>query len=187
MSILSNSILAFSMSADAFAAAVSKGVSLRKPKLKDAMRIGMVFGLVETITPIIGWGIGVGASRFIESIDHWVAFILLSLIGGKLIYEGFSNEPSERKEYHRLGILILTAIGTSIDALAVGVMLALIDANIIITALMIGCATFMMATLGIMTGHYIGLKAGKIAEVLGGFCLIAIGCSILHQHLSVPL
>lgn len=185
MSIISNTVLAFSMSADAFAAAVSKGVVLRKPKLTEAMRIGFIFGSIETITPIIGWLVGLVAGRFIESIDHWVAFFILVIIGGKMLYQGFQHEEKERRESHKLHVLILTAIGTSIDAMAVGVTLALIDANIWITAAMIGTATFLMATTGIMIGHYIGTKAGKAAEILGGVCLIAIGNKILLEHLGV--
>src|SRR4051812_42535968 len=109
MSIFSNTILAFSMSADAFAAAVGKGVVLRKPKLTEAMRIGLIFGIVETLTPIIGWLVGVMASSFIESIDHWVAFAILSAIGGKMIYEGLQKAHKERRESHKLHVLIFTA------------------------------------------------------------------------------
>ena len=184
MSIVSNTIIAFSMSADAFAASIGKGVVLQRPKLSYAMRIGLVFGGVETLTPIIGWLLGIMASGFIASVDHWVAFAILSIIGGKMIYEGCNNEETERKESHKLSILILTAIGTSIDAMAVGATLALLNVNIWLMAAMIGAATFMMATIGIMTGHYIGTKAGKIAEVLGGLCLIAIGTKILIEHLG---
>ena len=187
MSFVSNTVLAFSMSADAFAAAIGKGVALRKPKITYALHIGLIFGAVETLTPIIGWLLGRAASRYIESIDHWVAFTILSVIGGKMIIESFQQDRNERKESHRLSILILTAIGTSIDAMAVGVTLALLDANIWIIAAMIGMATFIMATIGVMTGHFIGTKAGKIAEALGGLCLIAIGTKILFEHLGVGL
>lgn len=173
------------MSADAFAAAICKGVALRKPKITYALRIGLIFGTVEAITPIVGWLLGFVASKYIIAIDHWVAFIILSLIGGKMIYESFSNECHEQKESHKLSILILTAIGTSIDAMAVGVTLALLDINIILMALMIGFATFIMATIGIMTGHYIGTKAGKIVEFLGGLCLISIGSFILAEHIGI--
>ncbi len=184
MSLVSNVILAFSMSADAFAASVSKGVGLRKPKISYALRIGFIFGAVETITPIIGWLLGSVASRFIESVDHWIAFGILSAVGAKMLWEGFHNSNDEPKESHKLSVLILTAVGTSIDALAVGATMAFIDMNIWIMAAMIGTATFMMTSIGIMTGHYIGKKAGKIAEILGGLCLIAIGTIILVQHLS---
>ena len=184
MSMISNTVIAFSMSADAFAVAVSKGVALRKPRLTYAMRIGLIFGGVETLTPLIGWVLGTMASSFIASVDHWVAFVLLTLIGGKMMYEGLSAETKERKESHSLGILLLTAVGTSIDALAVGATLALLNINIWLMAGMIGLATFTMVTIGIMTGHYIGSKAGKIAEILGGLCLIAIGSKILFEHLG---
>jgi manganese efflux pump family protein len=184
MSIISNIILAFSMSADAFAAAISKGVSLRKPKLTEAIRIGFIFGIIETLTPLIGWVIGKVSSNFIETIDHWVAFSILVLIGGKMIYEGFQNAIEECLETHKLYLLILTAIGTSIDSMAVGVTLALIDVHIVVVSLMIGSATFLMATIGIMAGHYIGIKAGKISEILSGLCLISIGSSILIEHLG---
>ena len=185
MSFISNTILAFSMSADAFAAAICKGVALRKPKITYALRIGLIFGMVEAITPIIGWLLGFIASKYIVPIDHWIAFIILSFIGVKMIYESFKNESQEPKESHKLIVLILTAIGTSIDAMAVGVTLALLDINIIVMAVMIGFATFIMATIGIMTGHYIGTKAGKIAEFFGGLCLIGIGSFILFEHLNI--
>ena len=184
MAVISNTILAFSMSADAFAASLSKGVSLRKPRLSEAVRIGFIFGVVETITPVIGWCIGLAASGFIESIDHWVAFFILLAVGGYMILEGLQKEHGEKKESHKLSMLILTAIGTSIDAMAVGVSLALIDINIWMMAGMIGAATFVMATIGIMTGHYIGMKWGKIAEIFGGLCLITIGSKILFEHLG---
>ncbi len=181
---ISNTIIAFSMSADAFAASVSKGVALNKPKLTYAMRIGLIFGGVETITPLIGWLLGRLASGFVASVDHWIAFTILAVIGGKMIVEGFSNEREERKEAHTLSILILTAIGTSIDAMAVGASLALLQVNILMMAAMIGFATFLMSTIGVMTGNYIGERAGKRAEILGGLCLIAIGANILFEHLS---
>lgn len=184
MSIISNTILAFSMSADAFAAAVGKGVALRKPKLTEAMRIGLIFGGIETLTPLIGWAAGRVASRAIEAVDHWLAFTILAAIGAKMIYEGLQQEDAPPRASHALPVLILTAIGTSIDSMAVGVTLALINVNIWLMATMIGTATFLMASIGIMTGHYIGTKAGKAAEILGGFCLIAIGAVIVCEHLS---
>lgn len=184
MSVISNTLLAFSMSADAFAASVAKGAPLQKPRFTYALRIGAIFGITEAITPLIGWVLGLAASQFIAAIDHWVAFIILVVIGLKMIYESFQQEQEERKESHKVSVLIITAIGTSIDAMAVGVTLALIEANILLMAAMIGAATFLMSTLGIMTGHYIGTKAGKWAELLGGLCLIAIGSKILCEHMG---
>lgn len=172
------------MSADAFAASVAKGAVLHRPRFGMAVRIGLVFGIIETITPVIGWLLGRAASPFIASVDHWVAFAILTLVGGRMIWEGAHNGPAERREAHTLGVLILTAIGTSIDAMAVGATLALLDTNIWLIAAMIGAATFLMATIGILTGHYIGAKAGKAAEILAGLCLIAIGAKILAEHLG---
>ncbi len=186
MSILSTTILAFSMSADAFAVAVAKGTQLQKPRLRDALRTGLIFGTVEGITPLIGWVLGFAASRYIQDIDHWVAFIILTLVGGKLIYEGLCGcENEEKTERHGLGLLIFSAIGTSIDALAVGVTLAFVDTSIWITAAAIGCATCLMVTIGIMTGHFLGCHIGKYAEVLGGVGLIAIGSHLLLSHLGL--
>lgn len=184
MSILSNTLLAFSMSADAFAAAVSKGTSITKPQLSYALRVGAVFGAVETFTPLVGWLIGKAASGFIQEIDHWVAFTILAGIGCKMMYESLQKDRPEKPDRHGLKVLLLTAFGTSIDAMAVGAGLALLEVNIIMMALMIGMATFTMATIGIMAGHYLGMRAGRIAEALGGLCLIGIGSAILMEHLS---
>ncbi len=184
MSFLSNTALALSMSADAFAAAISKGIELKKPRWTDALRVGLIFGAVETLTPVIGWLIGSAASGFVEKYDHWVAFVIIAAIGSKMIYEAWRGDHKPKAEAHTLGVLVITAIGTSMDAMAVGVSLALVNANIWVTAAMIGMATFIMATIGVMTGHYIGSKAGRAAEVIGGLCLIAIGAMIVYDHIS---
>lgn len=174
------------MSADAFAVAVSKGMALRHPKPAEALRTGAIFGAVEATTPVIGWLFGVLASRFITSIDHWIAFVILVGLGVHMIAESFRRAPCQEKpKRHKLGALIVAAIGSSIDAMGVGVTLAFIDANIWVTSLAIGGATFLMASLGVMTGHALGCKAGKAAEVFGGIILIAIGTQILTDHLGV--
>ncbi|MDY0029279.1 MAG: manganese efflux pump MntP family protein [Pseudobdellovibrionaceae bacterium] len=172
------------MSADAFAASIGKGTALQKPHIKDAARIGMIFGVIEAITPIIGWLAGAAASSLIASIDHWIAFTILSIIGSKMLFESFKTAQEEQIKNHKIGALILTAIGTSIDALAVGATLAFLNMNIWLSAFAIGMATFLMATIGIMTGHYIGSKGGKIAEAIGGLGLFAIGIWILIDHLG---
>lgn len=173
------------MSADAFAVSVCKGASLQNPRLREAFRSGAIFGVVEAITPIIGWLIGLAASKHIEAIDHWVAFFILGVVGLKLMYEGiFGAEEEEKPRSHSLGMLIVTAIGTSIDAMAVGVTLAFLPVNIWVSAAAIGTATCLMVTIGIMTGHYIGSKIGKYAEILGGIGLIAIGTLILCEHMK---
>ena len=102
MSLISNTLLALSMSADAFAASVTKGVPLQRPKISYAAKIGLIFGITETITPIIGWTIGLVATGLISSVDHLIAFVILSVIGAKMIHEGMSNEEKERKESQKL-------------------------------------------------------------------------------------
>ncbi len=186
MSIVSTTILAFSMSADAFAVSVAKGAALKHPRWREALRCGAIFGVVEAITPIVGWCLGLAASRYIAAIDHWVAFVILAIVGGKLVWESMhaDAEETEKTKRHGLGMLVFTAVGTSIDALAVGVTLAFLDANIWINAAAIGSATFLMATIGIKAGHYLGSKTGKYAELGGGLALIAIGAHILLSHLG---
>src|SRR5438132_2076947 len=181
--LLTTVVLAFSMSADAFAAALGKGAALERPCLSEALRTGFVFGVIEAITPVIGWAAGLAASGYITAIDHWIAFALLAAIGAKMIWES-ARRPDERRKpnRHSLKILVATAIGTSIDAMAVGVTLAFIEADIVATALAIGCATFLMATLGILIGRFIGDKFGRIAEAVGGIGLIVIGAKILIEH-----
>ena len=176
-------LLALSMSCDAFAAALGKGARLHRPTLSEALRIGLIFGGIEAVTPVIGWALGRGASRYIQAFDHWIAFALLSAIGGKMIWDSLRRaQEAEKPGRHTLMALCVTAIGTSIDALAVGVTLALVGASIIVNALAIGAATFTMVTIGVMTGRYLGEKFGRMAEAAGGAVLIAIGVKTLLEH-----
>ena len=183
MNLLTTVVLSFSMSADAFAAALGKGAALERPPLTEALRTGLVFGIIEAITPVIGWAAGLAASGYITVIDHWIAFALLGALGVKMIWESARRDDTHTKpSQHSLKLLIVTALGTSIDAMAVGVTLALIDANIVVTAIAIGCATFMMATVGILIGRFFGEKFGRTAEAAGGIGLVVIGAKILIEH-----
>lgn len=175
--------LALSMSADAFAAALGKGTRLDRPSWGEALRTGAIFGGIEAITPVIGWAVGRAASRYIEAFDHWIAFGLLMVIGGKMLWDAVRrHEEEEKPQSHSFAVLALTAIGTSIDALAVGVTLALVGASIVVNALAIGTATFTMTTIGVMTGRFLGEKFGRYAEGAGGVILIVIGTKILLEH-----
>lgn len=190
MSFVSNAIMAFSMSTDAFAAAISKGAgSSRSPSIKEALYTGILFGVVESITPIIGWGVGVAASGFIAAIDHWIAFLVLGFVGIKMIFASFDNKCCPLglplKPATKPGMLLLTAIGTSIDALVVGISLAFVNTNILVIAGAIGFATFLMVTIGMLAGQYLGTKVGRVAEGLGGLGLIFIGTDILLTHLGL--
>lgn len=178
--------LALAMSTDAFAAAIGKGASLHKPRLSEALRTGLIFGVIEGITPLVGWAIGQAATDYVQEWDHWIAFTLLLLLGLHMIYNGFKEDDEEEEKPNQHGFLILaiTAFATSIDALAVGVGLAFVDVNILVAALAIGLATMIMVTLGVMLGRVLGNVVGKRAEIIGGVVLMLIGATILYEHLS---
>lgn len=183
-------VLAFSMSADACAAAMARGASTR-PSLRNAVKSGLVFGSIEAVTPLLGWAVGLAASRYVAAVDHWVAFILLGIVGGKMALEslrrlGRAEELGQETPNHAgLLTLILTAIATSIDAAAVGVTLALVNVNIVSVALAIGATTFTLATAGLLVGRAFGARFGPIIELVGGLGLIAIGTGILLEHTGV--
>ncbi|ROS16340.1 putative Mn2+ efflux pump MntP [Raoultella sp. BIGb0399] len=187
MNLSATILLAFGMSMDAFAASIGKGATLHKPKFSEALRTGLIFGAIETLTPLVGWGMGMLASQFVLEWNHWIAFALLIFLGGRMVIEGFragDSEVCEAPLRHGFWLLVVTAFATSLDAMAVGVGLAFLQVNIIATALAIGCATLIMSTLGIMVGRFIGPLLGKRAEILGGIVLIGIGSEILWSHFA---
>jgi len=186
MNLSSTLILAFGMSMDAFAASIGKGATLHKPPLREALRTGLIFGVIEACTPLIGWSLGLIASRYIMEWDHWIAFTLLGCLGVRMVINGFKPQANDmpRLDQHSLRVLVATAIATSLDAMAVGVGLAFLEVNILHTAMIIGMATMLMATLGMMLGRFIGPMLGEKAEIIGGLILIGIGCNILYAHLS---
>ncbi|MDQ1153105.1 manganese efflux pump MntP family protein [Brevundimonas sp. SORGH_AS_0993] len=180
-------VLSLSMSTDAFAAAVGRGAAHR-PSVSGAIKAGLVFGVIEAITPLIGWGLGFVAAGLVSQIDHWIAFALLTVVGGKMIWEACKPvEEGQDAAPSRAGpwALIATALGTSIDAAAVGVGLAFIGANIWIIAASIGFTTFVLTTVGMLIGKSVGRRFGKKAEFVGGLALIGVGVGILLEHLGV--
>lgn len=195
MSFLTILALAFGMSMDAFAAAIAQGAAIGTPTRRGTLRTAVVFGSVETLTPLIGWAIGSVAQRYIADWDHWIAFTLLLLLGLRMIYgalqpEQHAGEQSEKvqPESGQSGRrppspLMLVAIATSIDSMIVSVGLAFLEVNILLTALTIGLATTIMAALGLRLGSFLGSAIGKRAEILGGLVLIGIGTLILAEHL----
>lgn len=188
MTWLSTLVIAFAMSTDAFAAAVSKGASLTRPKFSEAIRTGAIFGFIEALTPLIGWGLGSVAAPYVEAWDHWIAFGMLLVLGLHMAYNGLKggdeDEDAPARTRHSFWLLAATGFATSIDAMAVGVSLAFINNNIFVTAAAIGMATLVMVTLGVMVGRVLGAIAGKRAEVLGGVALVCIGSLILYEHLT---
>lgn len=178
--------LALAMSTDAFAAALGKGASLHKPRFVEALRTGLIFGVIEAITPIIGWIIGQAATQYVERWDHWIAFTLLLVLGLHMIYNGLKPDDDEEQKpgQHSFFVLAVTAFATSIDALAVGVGLAFVEVNILVAAAAIGVATTVMVTIGVMLGRVLGAVVGKRAEIVGGIVLMLVGAAILYEHLS---
>ncbi len=179
------------MSTDAFAAAIGKGAAMRKPRFSDALRAGLIFGVIEAITPLIGWLLGRAASQYVEAFDHWIAFVLLGALGLHMIVAGLKGDEDEdeaaddaQKPRHGFWALAATGFATSIDAMAIGVGLAFLDVHIGVVALVIGLCTLTMVTLGIMLGRALGSMVGKRAEIVGGAILIIIGCVILYEHLN---
>ncbi|MFT0473183.1 manganese efflux pump MntP [Pseudomonas antarctica] len=178
--------LALAMSTDAFAAAIGKGSSLHKPRFIQALRAGLIFGVIEAITPMIGWAIGHAATRWVQDWDHWIAFTLLVALGLHMIYNGLKvdDDEVEKPSQHSFMLLAVTAFATSIDALAVGVGLAFVDVNILLASAAIGLATMTMVTIGMMLGRVLGTVVGKRAERVGGVVLILVGATILYEHLA---
>ncbi|MET0547687.1 MAG: manganese efflux pump MntP [Xanthomonas sp.] len=187
MSFLSILLLGIAMSTDAFAAAVGKGAAMQRPRWADALRAGLIFGCIEALTPALGWVLGQAASKYVVAFDHWIAFGLLGALGVHMIVAGLKPEPDAPEEAapkrHGFWSLAATGFATSIDAMAVGVGLAFLDVNIVEVAAIIGLCTLTMVTLGIMLGRALGALAGKRAEIVGGALLIAIGSTILFEHL----
>jgi putative Mn2+ efflux pump MntP len=187
MNPLSIVLLGFAMSTDAFAAAIGKGAGMTRPRLGQALRVGLIFGTIEAITPVVGWLLGRGASRYIEAWDHWIAFGLLTVLGVHMVYNALrpqAEAPADPARKSGLLALALTGLSTSIDALAVGISLAFVNTSIAVVAVVIGLCTCVMVTLGVMLGRVLGAMVGKNAEVLGGLILIGVGAVLLYEHLA---
>jgi putative Mn2+ efflux pump MntP len=182
-------LLSLGLAADAFAVAVSSGLAIKHMKVNKALKIALFFGVFQALMPVLGWLIGLSFSFLITPIDHWIAFGLLSFIGGRMIYESLQSEECEKK-FNPLdtGTLITLSVATSIDALAVGLGFAVLKDSIALAVTAIGFITFFLAFAGVFIGHKCGnLFANKI-EILGGAILIFIGSRILFLHLTeLPL
>jgi len=182
-------LLSISMSVDAFAVSVGRGTSLTRHRIGEALRTGVVFGIVEAITPLLGWLAGMAASDWVADFDHWVAFALLTGVGLHMIHEALKGGPGRPAAERRPSMLVLiaTAFGTSLDAMAVGLSLAFLDLELlamVTVAAAIGIATFVMSTAGILLGRMIGNRMGVVAEILAGIVLCVLGSSILYEHLT---
>jgi len=183
MDIISIIILSIGLSMDAFAVSISNGLIFKDLNLKKILLISSLFGFFHILMPLVGWFVGVGIEVYINEFDHWIAFVLLLFIGGKMIYEAFINGINEQKQEFKITIIIGQAFATSIDALAIGVSFALLKISIISPILIIGLTTFVFSIVGLQLGKYFGNKIGKSIALFGGIVLIGIGIKILVEHL----
>ncbi len=185
MGLIEISIIGISLAMDAFAVSVCKGLSMTKMNWKKAIIIAAYFGFFQAIMPIIGYCLGFAFSGVVESIDHWIAFILLGIIGINMIKESTDDEIEKRNDIVDLKTMLPLAIATSIDALAVGITFAIFKANLLISAIIIGVITFIISLMGVKIGNKFGDKFQNKAELVGGTILILIGIRILLEHLNI--
>jgi putative Mn2+ efflux pump MntP len=181
---LTTLLTAFALSLDCFAVALAAGVPGGRSGLRDAARIALAFGTFQAVMPIVGWLAGRSVIAYISAFDHWIAFALLAIVGARMIREGFSGEGDERPASLETGTLVVLAVATSIDALAVGVSFAFLDTGILLPALLIGVFTFAVSFAGALLGGAAAERWGKAMEVIGGLVLIGIGIRILFEHLG---
>ena len=184
MSLLDLFILAIGLSMDAMAVAICKGLSVQKLKFRHAIITGLYFGGFQAGMPLIGYFLGRQFSTYIESIDHWIAFVLLALIGGNMIKESFGQAEECNCSFCPKAMIPM-AIATSIDALAVGVTFAFLNVTIVPAVSFIGVITFALSAVGVYIGHLFGAKFKSKAELLGGIVLILMGLRILLEHLGI--
>ena len=185
MGLLELFVIAVGLSMDAFAVSIFKGLSVRELKPKHALTVGVYFGGFQMLMPLIGFALGVRFQSFITSIDHWIAFVLLGLIGANMIRESREQDEENLSDSFSFGTMLPLAVATSIDALAVGVTFAFLQVSILPAVCFIGATTFILSCIGIRIGHVFGLKYKSRAELFGGAVLILMGIKILLEHLGV--
>ena len=183
MDIISIVIIAIGLSMDSFAVSITNGLTIREINLKKILIITFSLAIFQALMPLLGWFIGTGFKKYITEIDHWIAFLLLSFIGFKMIYEGIKkNNDSEKSELKFL-ILIGQSFATSIDAFAVGISFAFLNLSITTPILIIGVVTLIISFIGLSLGKFLGTKFGKSAEIFGGLVLTGMGIKVLIEHL----
>lgn len=184
MSIIEIALIGVGLAMDAFAVSICKGLAMRRMNYKKAIIIAAFFGVFQALMPALGYVLGTTFANKIAAIDHWVAFILLALIGANMIKEALSSDDDEcQDDSLRLGDLIMLSIATSIDALAVGITFAFFNVSLLLSVSMIGIITFIICVIGVKVGNVFGEKYKSKAELAGGLILIVMGAKILIDHL----
>ena len=185
MSIIELLLLSIGLGMDAFAVAICKGISMKKMDLKKTLIIGLYFGGFQAIMPVIGFFLGSTFENIITNYDHWIAFFLLLIIGGNMIKESFSKESENICDDVSFKTMIVLAIATSIDALAVGITFSFLKVNIMLAITLIGIITFFLSIIGTKVGNKFGDKYENKSEFIGGIILILLGLKILLEHLGI--
>lgn len=178
-------ISGIALAMDAFAVSICKGLTLKKMEISKALICGIYFGVFQALMPLIGYFIGKSFITFIESFDHWIAFAILAIIGINMIRESFSKEEVD-PDFSAKAMLIL-ALATSIDALTMGLSFSMVDlrVNIFVAVTIIGVITFVLSGLGVFIGNIFGSRFNKVAQIIGGVCLVLIGVKVLLDGLGV--
>ena len=185
MTILTTLFIAIGLAMDCFAVSISAGSTVKKMNLSLMFKIAILFGVFQAGMTVIGYLLGSGFENFISNFDHWVAFGLLVFVGGKMIYEALKNGHESNVDFTCNRMLLVLAVATSIDALAVGISFAFLDGSCQFAVLMIGLMSFLFSLLGVMIGKNASKLLGNKAEIIGGMILIFIGLKILFEHLGI--
>lgn len=179
-------LLALALAMDAFAAALGQGAAARpKPTFSAALRVGAAFGAAQAAMPLLGWSLGIAFASVIRDVDHWIAFVLLAALGGRMVAAGFAGDDDAdcgRVEVYAGWALASAAIATSVDAAAAGVTIPLLGEPIALACAVIGVVAFALSIAGVLLGRVCGALVGRRAELFGGLALIALGLKILIAH-----
>lgn len=178
-------LISIGLAMDAFAVSICKGLSMKKMNWKNAVIIALYFGVFQALMPLIGYFLGMTFESIVTTFDHWVAFALLTLIGGGMIKESFDDEDEKKNDRVDFKTMVVLAIATSIDALAVGITFAFFDVNIVLAVSIIGIITFIISVLGVKIGNRFGDKYQNKAQLMGGIILVLLGFKILLEHLGI--
>lgn len=182
-------LIGVGLSMDAFAVSVCKGLGMHRINYAHAIVIALFFGVFQAVMPLLSWLLGSTFAVYVTAVDHWIAFALLAFVGGKMLWDAFHDDEQAdvEKSDSKLDVkeLVMLAIATSIDALAVGISFSFLDINIFEAIAIIGCTTFVLSFFGVVIGNKFGSRFEKPSQIIGGIVLIAIGVKILLEHLGL--
>ena len=182
MSIWEVVVIGVGLAMDAFAASLVRGLDMKKFMVKEAFFVSVIFGGFQGVMPLLGWLLGSSMRHYIEEVDHWIAFGMLVVIGVKMIWDSLKDGEESMEKHRGWKNLILMAVATSIDALAVGVSFAFLSVDIVLAVFIIGLITFVISFIGVKSGHFLGKKFKSKAEIFGGLVLLVMAVKILHEH-----